>query len=80
MPDLRNQRPMYQTCEHSGSSWNLEVLVFRREENRIIRKKNLSEQRKEPRTNCHVSFKEKVIQRDDRRDGYYSKTREYTDS
>ena len=28
----RSPKLMYQTSEHSGSNWNLEVLVFRREE------------------------------------------------
>ena len=28
LPDLPSQRLMYQTCEHSGSNWNLEVLAF----------------------------------------------------
>ena len=28
----RSPELMYQTSEHSGSNWNLEVLVFRREE------------------------------------------------
>ena len=39
---------MYQTSEHSGSNWNLKVLVFRRGENRST---NFLEQSREPTTN-----------------------------
>ena len=50
LPDLPSQRLMYQTCEHSGSNWNLEVLVFRRGENRSTRR-GTSRRREEKRTN-----------------------------
>ena len=46
LPDLPSQRLMYQTSEHSGSNWNLEVLVFRKWENRSPRRKT-SRSRKE---------------------------------
>ena len=42
---------MYQTSEHSGSNWNLEVLAFEGRGKPEYPEKNLSEQRGERRTN-----------------------------
>ena len=79
-PISRAKGPCIQKCEHSRSNWNLEVLVFRRGENRITRKKtSRSREENQQQTVTSVS-QHKVIQRADRGDAYYSKTREYTDS
>ena len=39
LPNLLSRTLMYQTCEHSGSNLNLEMLVFRRGEKPLVAEK-----------------------------------------
>ena len=51
MPNLPSPGLMYLTLEHSGSNWNLEMLIFAERGKPEYPEKNLSEQRREPTTN-----------------------------